>query len=42
VTEGDPDKIVQLVVEACPNGIVMIDANGNILLVNAEADRIFG
>ncbi len=32
----------QLAVESCPNGMVMIDAAGAILLVNAETERLFG
>lgn len=32
----------RLVVEACPGGIVMADAGGKIMLVNAETERLFG
>jgi PAS domain S-box-containing protein len=32
----------QLAVEACPNGMVMTDAAGQILLVNTETERLFG
>ena len=32
----------QLAVESCPNGMVMTDAAGVILLVNAETERLFG
>ena len=32
----------ELAVEWCPNGMVMTDAAGAILLVNAETERLFG
>jgi PAS domain S-box-containing protein len=32
----------RLVVEAAPNAMVMIDANGRIEMVNAQAERVFG
>jgi len=32
----------RLVVEAAPNGMVMVDRHGRIVLVNAEAERLFG
>jgi PAS domain S-box-containing protein len=32
----------RLAVEASPSGIVMIDANGAIVLINAETERMFG
>jgi len=32
----------RLAVEASPSGLVMIDANGAIILVNAETERMFG
>jgi PAS domain S-box-containing protein len=32
----------ELAVEACPSGILMIDASGTIVLVNAELERQFG
>ncbi|UFZ03581.1 PAS domain S-box protein [Bradyrhizobium ontarionense] len=37
-----PEDIVHLAVEACPSGMIMIDAGGKIVLVNAEAERLFG
>jgi PAS domain S-box-containing protein len=35
-------EIVRLAVEACPNGMIMTDAKGKILLVNTEVERLFG
>ena len=32
----------RLAVEACPNGMLMSDAAGNIVLVNGEIERMFG
>ena len=36
------EEIVRLAVEACPSGMIMTDASGKIVLVNAEAERLFG
>jgi PAS domain S-box-containing protein len=36
------DEIVRLAVEASPSGMIMTDAVGTIVLVNAEAERLFG
>src|ERR1041385_2741432 len=33
---------LRAVVESSPNGIVMIDASGKIVLVNRETERLFG
>jgi PAS domain S-box-containing protein len=37
-----PDELFRLVVEACPSGMVASDSTGTILMVNAEAERLFG
>ncbi len=39
---GDVADIFQLVVEATPDAIVLADAQGHILLVNARAEKLFG
>jgi PAS domain S-box-containing protein len=36
------ERKFQLAVEACPSGILMIDASGTIVLVNAELEQQFG
>jgi PAS domain S-box-containing protein len=36
------DEMIRLAVEACPNGMIMTDASGEIVLVNAEIERLFG
>ena len=36
------NEIVGLAVDACPSGMIMTDAGGKILLVNAEVERLFG
>ena len=36
------DEMFRLAVESCPSGIIMTDADGKILLVNAEVERLFG
>lgn len=36
------EEIVRLAVEACPSGMIMTDAGGKIMLVNAEIERLFG
>lgn len=36
------EKIFRLAFEACPSGMIMIDAAGGIMLMNAEAERLFG
>ncbi|MEO6785325.1 MAG: PAS domain S-box protein, partial [Chthoniobacteraceae bacterium] len=39
---GQADEIFRLIVEATPNAIVLADALGRILLVNAGAEKLFG
>jgi PAS domain S-box-containing protein len=36
------EEIFRLAVDACPGGIVMIDAGAKIAVVNAEAEQMFG
>ena len=36
------ERKFELAVESCPSGILMIDASGTIVLVNAELERQFG
>ena len=36
------EKRFRLVVESAPNGIVMVDAQGRIILVNSQTERYFG
>jgi PAS domain S-box-containing protein len=38
----DFHRLLQAVVEASPAGIVIVDQNGHVVLVNAEAERMFG
>ncbi len=37
-----PEEVFQLVFEAAPNGIVVVDAQGRIVLVNRQAESMFG
>lgn len=39
---SDSDRRFQLVVEAAPNAMVMIDGEGLIVMVNAQTERVFG
>ena len=39
---GDSERRFRLVVEAAPNAMVMVDRNGKITMVNAQAERTFG
>ena len=36
------EETIRLAVEACPSGMIMTDAAGKIVLVNAEVERLFG
>lgn len=36
------DEMFRLAVEACPNGMLMYDASGKIVLVNSEIEKQFG
>src|SRR6201987_5615770 len=39
---SDGERRFRLVVEAAPNAMVMINREGEIVMVNAEAERVFG
>jgi len=39
---ANTDEMIRLAVEASPSGMIMTDAAGTIVLVNAEAERLFG
>jgi two-component system, sensor histidine kinase PdtaS len=38
----DPNDVFRLALEAAPTGMLMIDRNGRITLVNAQIERLFG
>ncbi|GAA3538686.1 putative bifunctional diguanylate cyclase/phosphodiesterase [Nocardioides daeguensis] len=38
----DDDERLRLIIEAVPSAMVLIDANGRIVLVNSEAEQAFG
>jgi PAS domain S-box-containing protein len=40
--ESSTEENCRLAVEACPNGMVMSDSGGRIVLANAETERLFG
>jgi two-component system, LuxR family, sensor kinase FixL len=40
--EGAVERRFRLVVEAAPSAMVMVDRNGTIVMVNAQAERVFG
>jgi PAS domain S-box-containing protein len=37
-----PEEIMSLIAEAAPDAMLMTDAKGTIILVNAQAERLFG
>src|ERR1700733_3529996 len=39
---GLADEMFRLAVEACPNGMVMIDRDGKMVMVNKEIEKQFG
>jgi PAS domain S-box-containing protein len=39
---NDHDEVFRLVFEAAPNGIVVIDESGAVVLVNRQAEKMFG
>jgi PAS domain S-box-containing protein len=39
---GDPDGLFRLAVEACPSGMIVTDAAGSMMMLNGEAERMFG
>jgi PAS domain S-box-containing protein len=39
---GSAEEMFRLAVEACPNGMVMIDGDGNMVMVNTEIENQFG
>ena len=41
-TQHDVERVLSQVVEFAPNGVALTDAEGRILLVNAELERMFG
>jgi len=41
-TETEHERRLRLVIEAAPNAMVMVDGRGSIVLVNPQAERLFG
>jgi PAS domain S-box-containing protein len=39
---GSDESQLRLVIEASPTGMLMVDANGTIVLVNAQVEQLFG
>jgi PAS domain S-box-containing protein len=39
---GFAEEMFRLAVEACPTGMVMIDRDGKMVMVNAEIEKQFG
>jgi len=42
VSDDYSEKLMRLAVEASPNGMVLVDVTGNIILANASAEALFG
>jgi PAS domain S-box-containing protein len=42
ITRTLSNEMFRLAVEACPNGMVMTDAKGIIVMVNSEVEKLFG
>jgi PAS domain S-box-containing protein len=42
IPQSPGERLFRAVVESAPNGVVMIDAQGSIALVNLETERLFG
>ena len=40
--DATDDERLRLIIEAVPSAMVLVDANGRIVLVNSEAERAFG
>jgi PAS domain S-box-containing protein len=40
--QGLAEEMFRLAVEACPSGMVMIDRDGKIVMVNTEIENQFG
>jgi PAS domain S-box-containing protein len=36
------EEMFRLAVESCPNGMIMVDGGGRIVMVNTETERLFG
>jgi diguanylate cyclase (GGDEF)-like protein/PAS domain S-box-containing protein len=39
---ADDEKRLRLVIEATPNAMVMVDLEGNVVLVNSQTEKLFG
>ena len=41
-TSSDEERRLRLIIEATPNAMLMVDAEGCIVLVNSETEKLFG
>lgn len=41
-SETEHERRLRLVIEATPNAMVLVDGKGTIVLVNSEAETLFG